>query len=86
MLAVVGEQPRLGIEGIDVRDAAAHEQEDDALRPGREVRRLGCERVGLAARPASSASNCDRMPGIRSEPATAERRKPRRRRSEDREL
>jgi len=45
-LTVVGEQARLVVEGVDMRDAAGHEQEDDALGPGREMRRPGSERIG----------------------------------------
>jgi hypothetical protein len=36
---------RLGIEGIDVRRAAIHEEMDDALRLGGKMRRLGRERM-----------------------------------------
>ena len=49
-LAVHLGELRLGVEGIDVRDAAVHEQEDDAPGPGREVRRPGGQRVGTARR------------------------------------
>ena len=38
-------QRRLGVEGIDVRRAAVHEQEDDPLRPRGEVRRPGGQRI-----------------------------------------
>ena len=39
-LAVVGGELRLVVEGVDVRRAALHAQEDHALRPRREVRPL----------------------------------------------
>ena len=39
-LAVVLFERRLGIERVDLARAADHEQEDDRLRLGREVRRL----------------------------------------------
>ena len=42
---VIGEQLRLVVEGIDVRDAAAQVQKDDALRLRREMRRLRRERI-----------------------------------------
>src|SRR4029079_8342396 len=48
-LAVVTRQPRLVVVGIDVTDAALHEQEDDALGAGWKVRRLGREWVGDAS-------------------------------------
>ena len=34
-----------GIEGVDVRDAAVQEEEDDPLGPGAEMSRLGPERI-----------------------------------------
>jgi len=34
-----------GVEGIDVRDAAGHEHEDDAFGPGGEVGYFGSERI-----------------------------------------
>ena len=46
LLAVIGGELRLRVETIDVRDAAAHEQEDDALGLTGKVRRLRCECVG----------------------------------------
>ncbi len=46
-LAVVLVQVRLGVERVDVRRPAVHEQEDDALGPRREVRRLGRQRVAI---------------------------------------
>ena len=45
-LAVIGGELRLRVEGIDVRHAAGHEQEDDVRGLRREVRRLRGERVG----------------------------------------
>jgi hypothetical protein len=45
-LAVVASQKRLGIERIDVRGAALHEEEDDATGAGGEVRRFGGEGIG----------------------------------------
>ena len=47
-LAAVGDEARLGVEGVQVRDAAGHVEEDDALRLAREVRRFRGERVGGA--------------------------------------
>src|SRR5207249_3978724 len=49
LFAVVGVQSWLRIEGIDVRDPAAHEQEDDALRPRLDVGRSRCQRVKRVA-------------------------------------
>ena len=49
LLAVVLVEPRLVVVGIDVADAALHEQEDDALGLRGEVRQLRGERVGRAA-------------------------------------
>gem|GEM_PF-5080447 len=46
-LAMVAGQRRLGVEGVDVRHAAGHEQEDDPLGLGREMRLTGCQRVSL---------------------------------------
>jgi hypothetical protein len=46
-LAVVAIQQRLGIERVDVRRAAFHEQKDDPLGPRRQMRRFGCERILL---------------------------------------
>ena len=63
-LAVVGGQARLGIEQVDVRRPAAHEQEDHPLGPRRVVRRLRRERVWRAPR-------CSAALGIR--PASARR-------------
>ena len=57
-----------------MRDAAAHEQEDDALARAGKCGWPRRERVGGIS-PASSSS---RMAGISIEPATAERRKARR--------
>ena len=37
-LAVIGAQLRLGIEGVNMGDAAGHVKEDDAFRAGGEVR------------------------------------------------
>ena len=37
---------RLGVERVDVRRPALHEQEDDPLGPRRKMRRLGGERIG----------------------------------------
>ena len=48
-LAGVAGQRRFGVEGIDVRRAAVHEQEDEPLGPGRKVRVLGGERIGRPA-------------------------------------
>src|SRR5207245_906778 len=42
--ARVSREPGLVIEGIDVRRPAAHAEKDDALRPRREMRRLGRQR------------------------------------------
>ena len=53
-LAVPLRQLRLGVEGIDLRRPAVHEQVDDALGLGREVRRLGSERIGQAPGRAAS--------------------------------
>lgn len=39
------DQFRLGIESIDVRRAAVHEQVNHVLRPGSEVRRVRSERI-----------------------------------------
>ena len=50
-LAVVLRQHRLGIEGIDVRRAAVHEEEDDALGLAGKRRRFGRQRVEQRARP-----------------------------------
>ena len=44
-LAVVAEQGRLGVEGVDVRNAARHEEEDDVLGARREVRRLRRQQI-----------------------------------------
>ena len=55
-LAGVGEQLRLGIEGIDVRDAAGHVQEDDALRPGAKCGGSGASGSRAVAALADSAS------------------------------
>ena len=44
-LAVIGGQVWLRVEAIDMRDSTGHEEEDDALGFGREVRSLGCERI-----------------------------------------
>ena len=44
-LPVVLGEPRLVVEGVDVAHAALHEEEDDALRPRREMRRLRRERI-----------------------------------------
>ena len=46
-LAGVFVQRRLGVERVDVRRPAVHEQEDEVLGPRREVRRLGRERVAV---------------------------------------
>ena len=79
LLAVIGDQLRLGVERIDVRDAAAHEQKDHRLGFGGKMRlfrsqRIGAVRVGSRRRtPASAASNSLSRPGINSEPATADR-------------
>ena len=55
-LAVVGGQLRLVVEGIDVRRPALHAQEDDALRPRREVRLLRRQRDrALLRRPGREA-------------------------------
>ena len=43
-LAVVAVQAGFRIEGVDVRDTAVHEQEDDSLGPGSEVRPLAGQR------------------------------------------
>ncbi len=42
LLAIVRGEPRLVVERIDLADAALHEQKDDALGTGSEVRRLVC--------------------------------------------
>ena len=59
-LAVVLVEQRLGVERIDLRRPAVHEQVDDVLRLRREVRRLRRERIERAGashrRRASSAS------------------------------
>ena len=47
-LAVELVEQRLGVERLQVARPAGHEQEDDRLRLGREVRRLRGERVGRA--------------------------------------
>ncbi len=46
-LAGILRQRRLGIERIDVRRPAVHEQVDDALGLGRKVRRARRQRVGV---------------------------------------
>ena len=46
---VVSDELGLGIERVDVRYAAGHEQEDDALGLGREVAGFGSERIDGAA-------------------------------------
>ena len=46
--SVIRDEFRLGIERIDVRDAAAHVQKDHSLGSGRKVRRLGRERIRVA--------------------------------------
>ncbi len=46
LLAVALHQLRLRIKAVHVRDTAGHEEEDDVLRLRREMRFLGCERVG----------------------------------------
>ena len=44
-LAMLAVEPGLGVERVDLRRAAVHEQEDHARRLGRELRRPGGERV-----------------------------------------
>ena len=51
-LAVILVEHRLGVEGIDLRHAAIHEQKDHALGLGRKVRGLWRERRGRLCRPA----------------------------------
>ncbi len=78
LLADVGDQAGLGIERVNVRHAAGHEEEDDILGLGRKVGRSGASgSAGLVDR-ASPASSSWRIPGIKSEPATNERSTPRR--------
>lgn len=43
---VVLNEPRLRVERIDARWSSVHEEEDDPLHSGREVRSLRCERMG----------------------------------------
>ena len=43
---MVPSQPRLGVEGVDLRRAAGHEEEDHPPRPGREMRRAGRQGIG----------------------------------------
>src|SRR5262249_54730116 len=45
LLAIILHEPWLVVVGIDVADAALHEQEDHPLRPGGKVRGLGRDRV-----------------------------------------
>ena len=51
LLSSLGKELRLVIKRIDVRDPAAHVQENDALRPGREMRRMRREGVVRRAAP-----------------------------------
>ncbi len=44
-LAVLAIEPGLGVEGIELGGTAVHEEKDDALRLGREMRGSGRERV-----------------------------------------
>jgi hypothetical protein len=58
-LAVVLHQCRFGIEHVDGAGPAADVDEDDALRPGGEVRRLGPQIVGaLFGRLRTSCGGC----------------------------
>ena len=72
-LAVVLRQRRLGVERIDVRRAAVHEQEDDPLGPRREVRRLRRQRIA-AARPRCGRAG-RRRPARSPAPARRSRRR-----------
>ena len=75
LLAVIGEELRLGIERIDVRNAAAHEQKDHRLGLGRKMRLLGGQRFppASATDPLSAANSSLSRPGMSSDPATADR-------------
>ena len=48
-LAVILRQSRLGIECIDLRGAAGHEEKDDSFGRGGEVGTFGRQRVGRIA-------------------------------------
>ncbi len=49
LFAVIGEQLRFGIERVDVRDAACHEQKDDPFHLGLKVARFCRQGVGSNA-------------------------------------
>jgi hypothetical protein len=66
-LAVIDGELRLGVERVDVREAAGEEDEDELFRPGLGVGRLwrewmcpvcagGCEEVGIEAQTARRAA------------------------------
>ena len=79
LLADVGGQPGLGIERVDVRDAAGHEQEDDVLRLGRKMRaRLGAS-GSRGSRGRSSASSSGSNPRHQQRTGDRRRSEPRRR-------
>ena len=80
-LAGVLLQGRLGVEGVDVRRPAVHEQEDHPLRPRGEVRRPGGQRIGrdrrLRRRPGPrTPAGPDQEPGVGQHAPQAQRAEP----------
>ena len=63
LLVVVLLELRLVVERVEVRDPARHEEDDQVLRPRREVARPGCEGMARIHR------GGDREPAIEAQPA-----------------
>ena len=61
-LAVVLRQHRLGVERIDVRRAAIHEQMDDLFGPRGEMRRLGRQRPERSEQSVTQREPCELSP------------------------
>ena len=72
-VAVIGEQPRLGIERLDVRHAAGHVEKDDRAGTGGEMGLVGGEGIDVGRRGARCGGGLEigqhAVQGQRAEPA-----------------